>query len=229
MVIKHRKVLVPLLMRCHLNVKQTEPQPHAEIRYEVTTGCVCACGTEMDDGGRRRRRAATLVAQGPAFRFADSYSSRGRSKSGISRVDLSPTVLYSVSYAAATFLRLPDLPPPAPPVPPPLPPPPPSCEDCSPPGLPALHFDLTAPLTAVLIINTDTKQIGRRDATRAVSFSLSHLQDVAPTGQRKKKQIICSRFCLLIVRIETQDNRKTRSLRGCACSDKLDLTLMWPI
>lgn len=36
----------------------------------------------------------------------------GRSKSGISRVDLPPTVLYSVSsaYAAAMFLRLPDPP-----------------------------------------------------------------------------------------------------------------------
>lgn len=44
-------------MRCHLNVKQAEPRPHAAIRYEVTDG-VCARQKWMagEGGGRRQRR-----------------------------------------------------------------------------------------------------------------------------------------------------------------------------
>lgn len=171
-------------MRCHLNVKQPELRPHAAIRYEVTDGVRAGQKWMAGEG----TGAGTLVAQGPVFCFADSYLSSGRSKSGISKVDLPPTVLYSVSsaYAAAPFLRLPDLPPSSPPPPPSFPPSPPSYEDRSPPEPPALHFHPMDPLTAVPIINTDIKQIGRRDTTQDVSFCISRMW-FQPGREREKK------------------------------------------
>lgn len=73
-------VWVPLLMRCHLNVKQAEPRPHAAIRYEVTDA-VCAGQKWMaGEGSSGSGGAGALVAQGPAFRIADSYLSRGEIK-----------------------------------------------------------------------------------------------------------------------------------------------------